>query len=46
MKGTTEATTRYEAFIECRKWVSTGSIAENELKIKIDELKWFLEKAR
>lgn len=46
MKQSTQVEARLEAFGECRGWAVRGSIADNELRIRIDELLWMLEKTR
>ena len=46
MKGITEAHARLEAFAECYQWVGSKTEAEMQLRIRMDELKWVLEKTR
>jgi hypothetical protein len=46
MKLAMEIEARLEAFRECHRWVNKGTIADNELSIRINEMLWVLEKIR
>jgi hypothetical protein len=46
MRMMSSAQTRFEAFAECYQWVTSQSEAGKQLKIRMDELRWVLERTR